>query len=707
MCSDAIIEPTVALAARPPLVRLVVLLLLLLKFSGGLARLNRLSDAERALDWAPTNQRWMPSSRNGGQKLSLTERARRAMSGGSSDRRDGKRHTSPIKRLLDRNGNGRIDHLDFVPSFLDRDHDGKISVKDAVHDIKKHAHKQAAAYMRNRIEEMFVTMYVNRLKPRLTPDRRMPWMLRHLIHEVANDVWEMVMVELPQNLDKIFTDQDELDEHKEEALVASDKNAAWRVSTYADQRPRSSTRRTRPAAALGRSRDSEPARLPPPPSAPPSPPLHESPPLAPPGGGATRTTTAKSCSSGSLYPSGKHGGHHQQHHSSRQHHSFFPHMPHWHFGRGHGHVGTPTAKASRTISKAAKAKLDRDFERQVHAEKQAAAKITASAKRKTMQKAHVERATWAGRRRRWTRHARWRLRNAMLSCRAWLLYHHAPYDRTVFGRFALPPSILLLVISAWPSWYVRAPYFTIVFACLLPNFEEFQLMRFILALKGSQTLSGVANSVITAVQMWSCVVFQPGTCPSRGPGVSAQPNLVLDLCMIVWLQLLVWTAFVLLPYSSKIGEQQGALSLAGRSHVTGGGGRGGGGAGGAGGEGGGHKRRIPHLLRKNSSHHHKDGYVEMREVHEVRRWPQQPHTHAAAQPLSAHSTPHAARRTPHAAARHTTRLLTPELASSKADSSAQDAPPAQGHDRRRAHAAGLRLGRRRLRRVVSRRAAGA
>ena len=148
---------------------------------------------------------------------------------------------------------------------------------------------------------------------------------------------------------------------------------------------------------------------------------------------------------------------------------------------------------------------------------------------------------------------------------------------------------------------VRAAFFTLVFLSLLPNFEEYQLTHFILALKaprsiplpcplasrrytpsrlaarphpttrpslspaplcppprrrlalqGSTALSGLANAVICALSLWDCVVFKPGTCEREGPGVSPGSLRVLeDAFSLLWLQLLVWITFLMLPHASR------------------------------------------------------------------------------------------------------------------------------------------------------------
>ena len=69
---------------------------------------------------------------------------------------------------FDRNGDGSVGVSDFIPSFLDRDGDGRISRKDIMHDAKLKVRKVGNAYMRDKVEQMFVDLYLQKLKPNMT-----------------------------------------------------------------------------------------------------------------------------------------------------------------------------------------------------------------------------------------------------------------------------------------------------------------------------------------------------------------------------------------------------------------------------------------------------------------------------------------------------------------------------------------------------------
>ena len=76
------------------------------------------------------------------------------------------------------------------------------------HVIFNPATLEATGFMKTIIKDQLITLfemlYLTRLKPTLTSDRYMPWPLRQLVHEVSNEVWTNVMLELPRNLDSLM-----------------------------------------------------------------------------------------------------------------------------------------------------------------------------------------------------------------------------------------------------------------------------------------------------------------------------------------------------------------------------------------------------------------------------------------------------------------------------------------------------------------------
>ena len=142
---------------------------------------------------------------------------------------------------------------------------------------------------------------------------------------------------------------------------------------------------------------------------------------------------------------------------------------------------------------------------------------------------------------------------AILRARAFLLYHYLPYDKSLWGRLRSPPSLALQLIASWPELAVRATFFAVLLLCLLYDLEENQLMKFVLALKSTQFLTGLYFALSGYFLFWRCDVFyQPGVCDSAGPGVGHSP--VRDFMSIVGLQAMVYLAILLLPYSVQCGE---------------------------------------------------------------------------------------------------------------------------------------------------------
>ena len=190
--------------------------------------------------------------------------------------------------------------------------------------------------------------------------------------------------------------------------------------------------------------------------------------------------------------------------------------------------------AADTISSAFRRKEDLGIASQEARERRAARLLACYIRRYLTVKRRKEARTLAGRirifRRRWERP----FRQTADSWRSWLLYYHMPYDQTAFGKFHMWQSVLLLLIAAYPGWYVRATFFTIFLGCLMRDMEEFQFVRFILGLKGSGFISGVIAAVKVSMDLWQCTVLKPMTCHLNGPGVG---NAVHEQIVIIcWLQ---------------------------------------------------------------------------------------------------------------------------------------------------------------------------
>jgi len=84
------------------------------------------------------------------------------------------------------------------------------------------------------------------------------------------------------------------------------------------------------------------------------------------------------------------------------------------------------------------------------------------------------------------------------AARAWLLYSLYPYDQSLWRQLRNPAFVLLRLLSVTPRWGVHPAFFITLFA-LIDRSDEYQLVLFILAFKGTQFVSvGVLGAVIGA-----------------------------------------------------------------------------------------------------------------------------------------------------------------------------------------------------------------
>ena len=156
----------------------------------------------------------------------------------------------------------------------------------------------------------------------------------------------------------------------------------------------------------------------------------------------------------------------------------------------------------------------------------------------------------------------WRLR-------AFLLYHRMPYDRSIYTKLRDPWWVLVMCTAASPDIVVRGIFFTVFLACVATDREEFQIMRFILGLKGTQFISAIIKLFPLSFSFWSCAAL-PGSldanwCQLEGPGANGS-GITGSVLMIFWLQALTWAAFLMLPYATKFDPR---LGVASREHLSG------------------------------------------------------------------------------------------------------------------------------------------
>ena len=136
----------------------------------------------------------------------------------------------------------------------------------------------------------------------------------------------------------------------------------------------------------------------------------------------------------------------------------------------------------------------------------------------------------------------------LIELRSFILYYRIPYDVTIWTRIRDPWYYVMMYISASPDVFTRGGFFTIYLACIISELEEYQVMRFILGLKGTQFLSGIFKFIKLSVDFWKCTVtstIEDG-CMWHGPGVG-HTSVLNMVSVLLWLQFLLWIAFLVLP----------------------------------------------------------------------------------------------------------------------------------------------------------------
>lgn len=147
--------------------------------------------------------------------------------------------------------------------------------------------------------------------------------------------------------------------------------------------------------------------------------------------------------------------------------------------------------------------------------------------------------------------------------RAKVLYHLLPFDLSIFGNLKDPVWYILMVFMCMPCFSflpepyrdipVRVPFFCMYLLFIVTGCpaDEFQLVQFIMAIKGLQFIcSGVLMMCIAAYMYYMCV--HPGgfhTCDTAGPGV--KQDIVVSIADWIGTCVLVWVAFLWLPCSER------------------------------------------------------------------------------------------------------------------------------------------------------------
>jgi hypothetical protein len=142
--------------------------------------------------------------------------------------------------------------------------------------------------------------------------------------------------------------------------------------------------------------------------------------------------------------------------------------------------------------------------------------------------------------------------------RAFFRYHLFAYDKTIWGKLRDPVFVLMTAISLIPISGICQAIFAFVF-CIIDKTDEYQLIAYILTFKGTQYLShGMIRIIIGFFTYMNCVTVPADvnghSCDEAGPGMAGnfQVTFVLFAIPIV----LVWTAFLLLPFSKEKGRSK-------------------------------------------------------------------------------------------------------------------------------------------------------
>jgi len=133
--------------------------------------------------------------------------------------------------------------------------------------------------------------------------------------------------------------------------------------------------------------------------------------------------------------------------------------------------------------------------------------------------------------------------------RAWLLYTLHPFDRSMYGKMKSKMFYVLMALSFIPFFGVRLAFFSLMLVLHMTGMppDTYQVMNFVLTMKGTQFISGGLVLLVFAFVQYVMSVRpgDPSACVEDGPGSNIYSWLsFLDMfgsCALGWL------AFSLLP----------------------------------------------------------------------------------------------------------------------------------------------------------------
>jgi len=150
--------------------------------------------------------------------------------------------------------------------------------------------------------------------------------------------------------------------------------------------------------------------------------------------------------------------------------------------------------------------------------------------------------------------------NFLLGSSNFVKYHRMPYDTAIWSKLRDWRFLTIMLIAANPNVFIRGGFFTFFLISIVKDREEFQLNKFILGMKGTQFISGVIKAIIAYAKFWACTVLDSDAmaCRDHGPGVGS--SVVFTANLLLYMQLLLYIAFIILPYAKQYEPSTGWLN---------------------------------------------------------------------------------------------------------------------------------------------------
>ena len=135
-----------------------------------------------------------------------------------------------------------------------------------------------------------------------------------------------------------------------------------------------------------------------------------------------------------------------------------------------------------------------------------------------------------------------------------------PHNTSLWQNLTNPWWVLFRVWCVIPFWGLSFWSHLLYFTCM-DRTDEYQLVAFILSVKGNQFVRlGVVAAVTAYMAYWRCVNWG-GQCQATGPGSS--PYFGFEMIALALQTALSWLAFTYLPQSTKQGVLEALKKLYG------------------------------------------------------------------------------------------------------------------------------------------------